>query len=381
MNYPRSGIRTFLRTPSIALALIVSILLSISGTSLLFATASAAALTPISATASSSVPSANTNYTVNWTATNALAQSQTIKISFDPGNSTFDLGSLANTDVITSGSPTNLTIITGACGAVTANQVSINGGISNAAGNKSVTLTACGAVASGSKTVVFTNNHVTNPATPGSYIVRVAGTQPDSGDTRVVIINQVLVSADVATSLFFTVAGLASGQTVNGETTSTTSTATAIAFGTLSPSTPIIAGQELTVSTNSSSGFVVTVKEDQNLISSAGSQIYTFKDGNGQATPIVWAAPAATTGNALTYGHMGVTSDDADLNAGEFTGSKYVGNFATTTRVIFSNTGAADGSTQNIGKVRVAYKIEISGLQAAGSDYSNHLIYVCTPTF
>lgn len=328
-----------------------------------------------------SVPSANTNYTVNWTATNALALGQTIKISFDPGNSTFDLASLVSTDVITSGTPTNLTITTGACGAVTANQVSISGGISNAAGNKSVTLTACGAVSSGNKTVVFTNNHVTNPATPGSYIVRVAGTQPDSGDTRVVILNQVLVSADVATSLFFTITGLASGSAVNGEITSTTTSATAIAYGILTPSTPIIAGQELSVTTNAVSGFVVTVKEDQNLISSAGSQIYTFKDGNGQATPIVWTAPAATTGNALTYGHMGVTSDDADLNAGEFSGSKYVGNFATTTRVIFSNASAADGSTQNIGKIRVAYKIEISGLQAAGSDYSNHLIYVCTPTF
>ncbi len=380
MNYPRSGIRTFLSTPSIAFALIISILFGIGGTTLVFSTASAAALTPISATASSSVPSANTNYTITWTATNGLIAGQTIKISFDPGNSTFDLSALVVTDVITSGTPTNLSIITTPCGA-TANQVSVNGGISNAAGNKSITLTACGAVAAGSKTVALTNNHVTNPSSPGSYIVRVAGTQPDSGDTRVIIINQVLVSADVATSLFFTVSGLASGQTINGETTSTTSTPTAIAFGTLTPSTPIIAGQELSVTTNSSSGFVVTVKEDQNLMSSAGAQIYTFKDGNGVATPIVWTAPSATTGNALTYGHIGVTSDDADLNSGEFVGTKYAGNFATTTRVIFSNTGAADGTTQNIGKARVAYKIEISGLQAAGSDYSNHLIYVCTPTF
>ncbi len=381
MNYPRSIIRTFLSTPNIAFSLIVSILLSIGGSSLFFATASAATLSQISATASSSVPSASTNYTVNWTATNGITTGQTIKISFDPGNSTFDLGSLINTDVITSGTPTNLTIITAGCGAVTANQVSISGGISNAAGNKSITLTACGAIATGGKTVVFANDHVTNPATPGTYIVRVAGTQPDSGDTRVVIMNQVVVSAGVDTSLFFSVAGLATGQTVNGATTSTTTTASTIAFGTLTPSTPIIAGQELTVTTNATNGFVVTLKEDQNLMSSAGSQIYSFKDGNGVATPVVWTAPSATIGNALTYGHFGVTSDDADLNGGEFTGTKYAGNFATTSRTIFSNSGAADGTTQNIGKVRVAFKLEISALQAAASDYSNHLIYVCTPTF
>jgi hypothetical protein len=73
------------------------------------------------------------------------------------------------------------------------------------------------------------------------------------------------------------------------------------------------------------------------------------------------------------------------LNANEFfSGSaiKWAGNFsATSTRTVLSNSGPADGTTQNIGKARVGYKIQITSLQAAASDYSNHLIYVCTPTF
>lgn len=380
MNYPHQ-LRAFRGTPSIALALIASILFWFTGLPFALNIATAATVTQFSATASSSVPSASTNYTLRWTDATQITVGQTIKISFDPGNSTFDLGSLANNEVTSTSTPVGLSIITTACGAVTPNQVSINAGISNAAGDKSVTLVACGTVATGTRTVMFTGSHVQNPASPGTYPIVIGGTQTDSGTTLVAITNRVTLTASVATSFLFTVAGLASGQTVNGETTSTTTTASSIGFGVLTSGAPIVGGQELTVETNAVSGFVVTLKEDQNLTSSAGGQIYTFKDGGASSLPLVWAAPSGTLGSPLTYSHFGVTSDDADLNGGEFVGTKYAGNFATTSRTIFSNSGAADGITQNIGKARVAYKIEITDLQAAGSDYSNHLIYVCTPTF
>lgn len=379
MNYPRS-LRVLSQNRGIAFTLIISLLFWLSGFPLSLSFASAATVTQFSATASSSVPSVNTNYKITWTDSTQITVGQTIKITFDPGNSTFDLSALANNEVLTTASPTNLSIITVACGA-TANQVSINGGISNAAGDKSITLTACGTIATGTKSVYFTNNHVSNPSSQGSYKITVGGTQTDSGQTLVAISNQVTLSASVATTLSFNITGLASGSTVNGETTSTSTSATAIAFGTLASGTPIIGGQELSVITNAGYGFVVTVKEDQNLTSSAGSQIYTFKDGGGTSFPVVWATPTSIVGNALTYGHIGITSDDSDLNGGEFSGTKYAGNFATSSRVIFSNSGAADGTTQNVGKARVAYKIQITDLQAAGSDYSNHLVYVCTPTF
>jgi hypothetical protein len=76
-----------------------------------------------------------------------------------------------------------------------------------------------------------------------------------------------------------------------------------------------------------------------------------------------------------------VTSEDADLNGDEFGTALYAGDFATTSRVVFSNNSISDGATPNIGSTRVGFKIEISALQEPGTDYTNQFTYVCTPLF
>lgn len=375
-----------MRSKKISVTLVAALIAGVIGIPTFFQTASAAQLSNVSATASSSAVSANTNYMLRYTSTSIVSTGQSIAIKFSDGNSggsnEFSLASLTVNDVV---GLAGLSVLTTACGAITPNQVSISGGISNSAGNRSVTLTACGAVAAQQITIGFTNNHVTNPATASTYKVIVGGTQTDSGNTVVAIVNQTTMTASVDSTLVFTVAGVASGQTINGESVSTTSTATAIGFGTLASGTPVIAAQDFTVTTNAANGFILTVHEDQDMMSGNGSTIHLFNDGAAVATPIAWATPTAALGNVATYGHIGLTSDDTDLNTNEFySGSviKWAGNFnSTSTRTIFSNAGPADGVTQNIGKARVGYKILISALQAAGSDYVNHLIYVCTPTF
>jgi hypothetical protein len=140
-------------------------------------------------------------------------------------------------------------------------------------------------------------------------------------------------------------------------------------------------GQDLTVQTNARAGFVVTVIQNQNLLSNTGADIDVFQNGNGKATPVAWTAPSNTLGNEDTYGHYGITSEDADLNGDEFGTALYAGNFATTSRVIFSHNGPADGVTPNIGSTSVAFRIEIGSLQEAATDYTNRITYVCTPTF
>ena len=231
----------------------------------------------------------------------------------------------------------------------------------------------------------ISNTRITNPASPGSYRITIGGTQTDNGSTMVAIVNQVTVTAAVDTSLTFTVACVANGQAVNGTTTSTTSTAVAIAYGTLAPNVIVTAAQDLTVTTNAQNGFIVTVHEDQNLLSNSGADIDLFKDGAATAVPVVWTNPLATLGVENTYGHFGLTSNDTDLNGGEFTGgggNKWAGDFfSTTTRTVFSHTGPSDGTTQDIGKARIGYQIQVSALQEAANDYTNRLIYVCTPTF
>ncbi len=385
MNY-LSSFKRLSRAKQVGVVLLASTLTWAIGVPAFFTTASAAQLSQISMTASTSVPTASGNYILRYTSTTTASVGQTIAITFSYGNSgganEYDLSTLTVNDVI---GTNGVTIITAACGAVTANQLSISGGISNVAGNRSVTLTACGSIAAQQITIAFINNHVINPTTTGSYKIHVGGTQTDSGQTMTAILSQVTVTASVDTTLTFTVAGVASGQQLNGWDTSTTTTATAIAFGVLASGTPVFGAQDLTVATNAQNGFTVTVHEDQNLLSANGADIDLFADGAANATPIGWATPTASLGVENTYGHMGLTSNDTDLNANEFfSGSviKFAGNFGpTTTRTVFSHTGPADGVTQNIGRARVGYRILVSSLQEAATDYTNHLIYVCTPTF
>ncbi len=387
MNY-LSSFKKLSHAKQVAVLLVVSTFTWAVGVPVFFSTASAAQVASISATASSSVPSASTNYILRYTSTTTVTTGQTIKVIFSytksGGTDEYSLASLTVNDVI---GVAGISIITGACGAVTANQVSISGGISNSAGDRSVTLTACGAVAAQPIGISFTNAHVTNPATAGSYKIYVGGTQTDSGTAMTAILSQVTVTAAVDTTLTFTVAGISTSSpaSINGESLNASSSATTIPFGVLASGTPAIAAQDLTVATNAQNGFIVTVHEDQNLLSSNGADIDLFQDGSGVSTPIGWATPTAALGVEASYGHIGITSNDTDLNANEFfSGSviKWAGDFnATSTRTIFSNTGPADGVTQNIGKARVGYKIQVSSLQEAASDYTNHLIYVCTPTF
>lgn len=378
-----SSFKKLSRAKQLAVLLVISLMSYTIGLPTFFTTATAAQVSSFSATASTTNNSASGNFIINFTTPGTVVTGSTTIIQFSYGNSggtnEFSLASLANTDVI---GISGITVITAACGAVTADQVSVNAGISNSAGNRSITLTSCGVLSTGAKSISLTNNHVTNPATTGSYKIALGGTSFNTGQTMVAILPQVTVTAAVDSTLTFTVAGVATSQAVNGTTTSTTTTATAIAYGTLNPGTIYTAAQDLTVTTNAQNGFVVTVHEDQNLLSSNGADIDTFKDGNNTGTPVVWTAPLATLGVENTYGHFGLTSDDADLNAGEFISNKWAGNFfSTTTRAVFANTGPSDGTTQNSGKARVGYQIQVSALQEAATDYSNHLIYVCTPTF
>jgi hypothetical protein len=213
--------------------------------------------------------------------------------------------------------------------------------------------------------------------------VYITGSNGDVGDTRIAILSNVTVTAAVDTSFTFTVTGLATSTSVNGDTTTGSTTATSIPFGTITPGPggAKVMGQHLAVTTNASGGFSVTVVENQNLTSSTGADIDLFQDGAATAVPISWVSPAGTIGNENTYGHIGVTSADTTLSAGaEFSGTKYAGNF-NTPRQVFYNATPADGTTAGVGATDVAYKLEITSLQEAGSDYTNTLTYVATPTF
>jgi hypothetical protein len=343
---------------------------------MLFTTASAAQLTSVSDVASSSAPSAATNHYISWTAPNAITDANaTTTIQYDPSGLAFTFGQLGFSDLTYTG------------GTLVADFISCNGAANQiyvyATTSDTITLAVCtgDTIISGAKTLNISNSKITNPSGAGSYVVRIFNGATDFADTRVAIISAVTVTAVVDTSLTFTINAVLPGVAVNGTTTTATSTATTITFGTTTPGVPKVAAQDLRVTTNAKNGFQVTVIQNANLVSNSGADIDLFMANNGTGTPSSWQAPAGSLVDENTWGHYGLMSDDADLTGGAFGSNLWVGNFGTTTRVVFSHATSSDGTTQNIGMTKVAYAIQVGPLQEAATDYTNTLTYVCTPTF
>lgn len=371
---PRS-LKNLSQAKKIGLFLIGTTLMWSTGLPVYMGIASAASLTNVSDTIVNSAPSATTNHTLLWTTPTGVAAGETIVVTFDPAGSLFNVGALVAADFV---GETGITVVAPA---------GCTGGPTNEAvltsDTESFTLTVCAgdAIVPGAVTLPTINNRFTNPATPGSYIVRINGTQADSADTRIAIVNSVLMTARVDTSFTFTVTGLATSTAVNGTSTDITTTATGIAFNTLTVGQIKTAAQQLNVTTNAQNGFQVTLVQNQNLLSSTGADIDLFKDGAATAVPTAWTAPLNTLGNELTFGHYGITSEDSTLTAGDEFGSVLFAGNLTTPRQVFYHTAPSDGTTVDIGQTKVGFQIQIGSLQEAGNDYNNTLTYVATPIF
>jgi len=232
---------------------------------------------------------------------------------------------------------------------------------------------------------IITVAGVTNPGSAGSqkfemYTKDSGDSEQESAEFRVAIIDDVQVSATVEVTLLFTINSLATTSVVNGITTTGSSTATALAFGTIDSSQSYTLAQRLNVTTNASGGFTVTVEQDGNLESAGGADIDSFDDGVTSVSSAAWSSPAGTLGAEDTYGHFGLTSSDASLSANNFGSAEYKGLDATSTMEVMYHTGPADGTTDSIGSTSIAYTVEINGLQEAG-DYTSYLTYICTPTY
>lgn len=326
--------------------------------------AQAANVTSISDTLSDSDKSADSNHTITFTTPTGILVGETILLTFEAG---FDLSGVTAADY-----------------SETVGGVATTTWTEGAPAGQTVTLTRLTSPIAASTTIsiIFNGtNKINNPATTGSYEIDIAGTMADTGHTRVAIVDNVLVTAAVDTSFNFTVNGRPATTSVNGVTTTRVSSSTTIPFGTLVANVPQVLSQNLTVQTNAIRGFVVTVAEDQHLLSSTGADIDNFSEGVTSATPVAWNAPDNLIGDEKTWGHWGITSEDFTTTRGvQFSSNTWVG-VSTTPQVVFSHAGPADGSTASIGSTTVGYKIEISPLQEAGDDYSTTLTYIATPTF
>ncbi len=349
--------------------------------------AEAANLTLVSDTLSDSAPASVSDHTIAFTTPNGMAIGETFTITF-PG--TFDTSSILIGDVdldiggdqtLAGAAGAGTWGVTGFGGSTLTFETPTDGGVASAT---AITVY----IGRNGPNAVGTENQITNPSATSTasnlYQIDIAGTMQDSGTAMVAIIENVLVTANVEATLLFTISGTTTGATINSSPTTTfgPSTNTTLPFGTLTAGTSKVLGQDLTVETNAANGYVVTVEQDANILSSTLADIDGFIDGGYDDTPTGWVRPTGNIADEDTWGHWALTTNDDNLQGAgtNFTADQWVA-ASTTPRAIMAHNDPADGTTLGIGRATVGYQIEITSLQEAGDDYSTTLTYIATPTF
>jgi len=359
----------------LAAVLVVTLLTWMFGVPAWKHTANAASLTDVSDTLSDSDLGVGSNHTIVFTvpaSASGVGAGESFSITFPAG---FDLQDLTFNDIDMATTSGEVALAAAASGetwgvATTSAQVLT---FTSATGIIATSTTVTIQIGTNATTGATGDTQILNNVAGGSYVVSIALPQ-DSASTRIVIVDNVVVTASVATVFDFTVAGVASGQTVNGSATTTAdvTTATTMPFGDLSAGSSKTLAQDLTVTTNAANGFSVTVKQGGNLVSSTGADIDGFIDGAYTETPSAWQAPSAVFGNENTYGHLAMTSDDVDV----FPSSDTWIAASTTARQIMTWDAPTNATTTRFG-----LQVGISAFQEAGTDYTNTLTYIATPTF
>lgn len=345
--------------------------------------AEAANVTFLSNTLSTSASSTPANHTITFVTPTGMTDDDTLSITFGAGfnaDGSIDNLDSGDFDMTIDGVEQNLVDVAGTStsfqvipSGTTIDFVSEAGGPTIGA-NATVTIEIGTNATHGSTS----DEQITNPQ-GGQYDIDIqVGTGGDTGTTIVTILDEVTVTASVDTVFNFSVNGVVYDQPVNGGTTTGPTTATEIDFGELTGGTASTAAQDLTVSTNASNGFTVTVEVNHQLLSSTGADIDGFSEGSFTVAPgSLWAAPNPSLGDDDTYGHWGLTTTDDDV----ITTENFYISASTTPVTIFTNDGPSNGSGDGVGTARIGYRVQITDLQEAADDYTATLTYVATPVF
>jgi hypothetical protein len=177
-------------------------------------------------------------------------------------------------------------------------------------------------------------------------------------------------------TLSFTLEGVGSGVTNNGVTTNVSSSYGSLDFGKLVDSQPKFACQKLTVVTNATNGYTVTVKVDgyiQGL--NTANKIDPFgAPGVSWTTPQDWITPTGTT-KSSDSGWFGANTTDTRVTGWSSGTSGKFGPISSTPRVVMKSTTADEGTS-----IYVSYAIEINGFQPSDI-YSGRLYYNVLATY
>jgi len=252
---------------------------------------------------------------------------------------------------------------------------------SYAAGEDSIIFPYIGSLDSSDGELSFTIgglNQAINPTSTGSYSVvynwysdpNGTGDPVEDGDGLVYLNHLVVVTATVPSYLTFDILPVSDG-TVNGASiTQSTLSSSAVDFGTYYGADDRIAAHDLSVSTNATDGYIVTVEYDQTMSSSV-DQIYPFTATNDN--PLSWSSPSG----AGIEGYFGYTTSDQSLYTppyDRFANNKWAAFSALPQEVAYASSPVSNDTT------RIGYRLDITNLQAAGQ-YNTTITYIAVPTF
>lgn len=258
----------------------------------------------------------------------------------------------------------------------------------NFGSNGTLTTTVTSISAQSPLTITANFTGITNPTTADTTFYALITTYSDTGSTvidtatvsfAILTSSSITVTASVGTSYSFTITAVTTG-TVNGATINMPdTTSSSIPFGLLSVGSSKIASHDLTVTSNSTNGYTVTVKASTDPPLQDGSNdIDKFTGANN--APITWSAPNGTTSNINT-GFFGYTTNNANLSTGtadRFTssaGNKWAGPDTTAAEIAHNAGPVTSGET-----TRVGWQVQVDASEPPGS-YAGTVILVATPTY
>jgi len=224
----------------------------------------------------------------------------------------------------------------------------------------------------------------------------------DNGSTRIATIESVQVQATVEPTLTFIITGVTNGTNINTISASCGSiptnaglatTPTAVNLGVLSNGYVSAAAQQLSVSTNAATGYVITATSSGQFKNPAtGFVIFDANGGTGLTNndtpvPAVIAAGTPAFGihacgarSGALSGSSGITAGDIWINAGVLATARFSNPWNTGTNAFYATIASYTGGPVNSDLTAILYGATISGTTPAGI-YQTTLTYVATGTF
>jgi hypothetical protein len=189
----------------------------------------------------------------------------------------------------------------------------------------------------------------------------------DSVVVLFIFTNGSTLTLSVDETLSFTVNAVASGQNCNGATSTQTSTATTIPFGTVTSAANGVVCQDLQAATNATNGYTISARYTAKPTNALSQTIADWTGTNTTPTSF----PAAGT---EAYGY---TTNDATLGtgtAGRFVPNNWAAMTTTNAEVAYEPAGVTSTT------YRVGHQVDIATTTRPGT-YTTTIIYTCTPLY